>query len=143
MSLKNSLDDLISNMLKETSTTSSGEAYDTPEAFTDCDECSDCAECEEIEIEESTYKKAAKLMLGEASYREYKGDPTSSPKTKVNKAIKNINSKLHEIEKILNQNVKLKNESGVSDKQYWRGTKNTLYNISNRMQRISEKLRKF
>jgi hypothetical protein len=142
MSLKSKLDELIDEMLDEANATGEGEAYDTPNAFGDLDD-------EEIEksgykkVKESTFKKAAKLMLGEGSYKSYKNDETFTPKQKVNKAIRNINSKLHEIDRVLTHNIKLKNETGVDSTKYWKGTRKTLYRISEKMQRISEKLRKF
>ena len=142
MSLKNRLDELIDELLDEANATGEGEAYDSKYAFGKLDD-------EDIEVmgykkvKESTFKKAAKLMIGEGSYKEYKKDPSRTPKQKVNMAVKSINSKLHEIEKILAHNIKLKNESGVDKSGYWKTTKRNLYNISERMQRISEKLRKF
>ena len=145
MSLKNRLDELIDELLDEANATGEGEAYDSKYAFGKLDD-------EDIEVmgykkvknvKESTFKKAAKLMIGEGSYKEYKKDPSHTPKQKVNMAVKSINSKLHEIEKILTHNIKLKNESGVDKSGYWKSTKRNLYSISERMQRISEKLRKF
>lgn len=142
MSLKNRLDELIDELLDEANATGEGEAYDTKYSFGKLDD-------EDIEVfgykkvKESTFKKAAKLMIGEGSYKEYKKDPSNTPKQKVNMAVKSINSKLHEIEKILAHNIKLKNESGVDKSGYWKSTKRNLYSISERMQRISEKLRKF
>ena len=142
MSLKNRLDELIDELLDEANATGEGEAYDSKYAFGKLDD-------EDIEVmgykkvKESTFKKAAKLMIGEGSYKEYKKDPSRTPKQKVNMAVKSINSKLHEIEKILSHNIKLKSESGVDKSGYWKSTKRNLYSISERMQRISEKLRKF
>ena len=142
MSLKDKLDELIDELIDEANATGEGEAYNTPNAFGELDD-------EDIEkdgykkVDESTFKKAAKLMLGESSYKNYKNDATQSPKQKVNKAIISINSKLYEIDKVLTHNIKLKNETGVDSTKYWKGTRKTLYRISEKMQRISEKLRKF
>ena len=95
MSLKNRLDELIDELLDEANATGEGEAYNTKYSFGKLDD-------EDIEVmgykkvknvKESTFKKAAKLMIGEGSYR--------------------------------------------------KSTKRNLYSISERMQRISEKLRKF
>lgn len=142
MSLKSKLDELIDNLLDEANATGAGEAYDTPNAFGELDD-EDVEEAGYEKVEESTFKKAAKLMLGEISYKNYRNDKSASPKQKVNKAIRNIHSKLHEIDRILTHNVKLKTEAGVDPSKYWKGTRKTLYRISEKMQRISEKLRKF
>ena len=54
-----------------------------------------------------------------------------------------INSKLFMIERLVNQNVKLKTEDGVDATKYWKSTRGNLYKISEKMIRISEKIRKF
>jgi hypothetical protein len=81
--------------------------------------------------------------LKEASYKEYKRDTSMSSKQKVNKAIKEVASRLYKMERVINQNIKLKTEEGIDNKQYWKSTRNNLYKISERMMRIGEKLRKF
>ena len=92
----------------------------------------------------STYKQMMNMMhLNEVTYREYKADETFSPKQKVNKAIREINSKLYRIEGIINQNIKLKSETGVDESKYWKSTRSNLQKISEKMQRISERLRRF
>ena len=142
MSLKNRLDELIDELLDEANVTGAGEAYDTPNAFGELDD-EDVEESGYEKVKESTFKKAAKLMLGEASYKNYRDEQKGSPKQKVNKAIRNIHSKLHEIDRILTHNIKLKTEAGVDSSKYWKGTRKTLYRISEKMHKISEKLRKF
>ena len=67
----------------------------------------------------------------------------TTPKQKVNRAIKEIAGKLKEIDKILTNNIKLKTETGVDKGKYWKSTRKTLYKIAERMSGISEKLRKF
>ena len=142
MSLNNKLEELIKDIMKETNATGDGETYDTPFAFGELDD-------EDIEkdgyekVEESTFVKASKIMLGETSYRDYKKDETASPKQKVNRAIREINGKLKEIDRILSHNIKLKKEAGVDQSKYWKGTRKTLYRIAEKMSGISEKLRKF
>tara|TARA_R110002153_G_scaffold64821_3_gene173636 strand:+ start:7546 stop:7974 length:429 start_codon:yes stop_codon:yes gene_type:complete len=142
MSLKSKLDDLIEELLDETNSTGEGEAYDTPNAFGELED-EDIEKSGYKKVKESTFKKAAKLMIGEGSYKSYKNDESFTPKQKVNKAIKSINSKLYEIDRVLTHNIKLKNETGVDSTKYWKATRTTLYRISEKMQKISEKLRKF
>ena len=79
--------------------------------------------------------------LHEISYPEYKNDDTMSNQHKVNHAIREINKKLFEIEKIARQNVKLKTEVGVTPVDFWKPTKAKLYKISERMLKISKMLR--
>ena len=123
--------------IEEISVTGAGEAYNTPKAFKKKDD-------DEEEVNESTFKKMAKLsFIKEAKYSEYKRDDSMSSKRKVNKAVFEINSKLHKIEQIINQNIKLKTEDGVDSNAYWKSTRSNLNKISEKMMRISDKIRKF
>ena len=79
--------------------------------------------------------------LIEATYRAYKKDETLSAKKKVNLAIKEINRKLYEVEQLVNQNTKLKTEMGLSQGQYWESTKVRFGKISERMLKISRKIK--
>ena len=95
-------------------------------------------------VKESTFMKMAKLtMLNEANYNDYKKDESLTPKQKVNKAIKEVNGKLFRIERIINQNIKLKTETGIDETKYWKSTRENLEKISEKMERLSEKLRRF
>ena len=129
------------------SSTGAGEAYDTPNAFSK-DEEEDEEDNAEVfgykKVKESKFKEYAKAsFLTEVSYKDYKGDEKLSSKQKVNQSIKEVGSKLLRIERIINHNIKLKTEEGIDNKQYWKSTRSGLYKISERMMRISEKLRKF
>ena len=81
------------------------------------------------------------LHINEASYKEYKRDDSMNSKQKVNNAIKEINRKLFDIEKLVNQNVKLKQEMGVDNGQYWKSTKARLGKISERILKVAHKFR--
>jgi len=139
--------------IDEASVTHAGMAYDTPKAFKKKDDEDDVEEAWGDNAEVYGYKKvkkesifkrmASQSFLKEGSYKDYKRDETMSSKQKVNKAIKEINSKLFVIERLINQNVKLKTEDGVDSTKYWKSTRGNLYKISEKMIRISEKLRKF
>lgn len=79
--------------------------------------------------------------LIEATYRAYKKDESMSSKKKVNLAIKEINRKLYEVEKLVNQNTKLKTEMGIDQSQFWESTKVRFGKISERMLKISRKIK--
>lgn len=145
MSLSKKLDKLFMSEFKgvteeeidEMNVTGGGEAYNTPKAFVDRGD-------EDDDIDESVFKSFSKQMyLKEAKYREYKNDPTFTSRQKVNKSIKEVNSKLFKIERILDQNVKLKTESGIDESKYWESTKRNLLKIEQKMIRLAEKLRSF
>jgi len=129
--------------MKEASVTGGGEAYDSKYAF---------GKKKKKDIEVGGYKKvkeskfmklAKQTLLGEISYKEYKANPESSSKQKVNRAVREINSRLFKIERIINQNIKLKTEDGVDANKYWKSTRANLQKISEKMTRIGERLRKF
>jgi arylamine N-acetyltransferase len=142
----NKIIEKLTKELEEISTTGAGEAYDSKYAFSkDEEDENDNAENSGYhKVKESRFKKIAKnSFLKEASYKEYKRDTSMSSKQKVNKAIKEVASRLYKMERVINQNIKLKTEEGIDNKQYWKSTRNNLYKISERMMRIGEKLRKF
>ena len=83
--------------LDELNITGGGESYDTPKAF---------KKKKKKKTDESTFMRMARLMnLNEISYKEYKSDDSLNSKQKVNKAIKEVNSRLYKIERIINQNL--------------------------------------
>ena len=80
-------------------------------------------------------------VIGEMNYRQYSKNETGSPQLKINKAIKEINRKIYEVEHLVNQNIKLKTEMGVSSNTYWKKTRNNFSKISERLNRISLKIK--
>ena len=56
-------------------------------------------------------------------------------------AIREVSKRLLQIERIVNRNIKLKTEAGVDGTQYWKSTRKNLGKISERMNRISARLR--
>jgi len=131
------------NEIDEANVTGGGEAYNTPRAFGKKED-KDVEVAGYKKVKESTFMKLAKeTLLSEINYKEYKKDETSSSKQKVNRSIREINSRLYKIERIVNQNIKLKTEDGVDSNKYWKSTRANLQKISEKMVRLSERLRKF
>lgn len=89
---------------------------------------------------ESTYKKMMR-QLNEISYRDYKKDDTATNEQKINKSINQINKLLGEVETILDRNYKLKNETGFKSNSYWKRSKKNFSKISERLIRISNKMK--
>ena len=93
-------------------------------------------------VEESDFKKLSKEMfINEIAYNEYKKDPIASPKQKINTSINYINKGLKEIEKVVNHNVRLKQEMGVDNGIYWKSSRENLTKISERLLRVSKQLK--
>ena len=80
-------------------------------------------------------------QLIEATYKDYKNDDSMKAHQKVNKSIKEINRLMWEVEKIVNQNTKLKTETGVHTGQYWKSTQKRFGKISERMLKVARKLK--
>jgi hypothetical protein len=80
-------------------------------------------------------------LLEAVSYRDYKKDPTSTPVQKVNKGIAEVNRMLSEMEKIVNNNLRLKQEAGVDSSHFWKTTGTRFAKINERMTRISNRLK--
>lgn len=111
----------------------------TPNAFGDVDDDTE-EQAGYTKVKESTYKNMM-TQLHEVSYNDYKRDDSLNSKQKVNIAIKEINRKLFDIERLVNQNVKLKKEMGVDNGQYWKSTKQRLGKISERILKVAHKFR--
>ncbi len=91
---------------------------------------------------ESVSRMEANLeKLIEATYKEYKSDDSMKAHQKVNNSIKEINRLMWEITKIVNQNTKLKTETGVHTGQYWKSTQKRFGKISERMLKVARKLK--
>ena len=147
MSLNKKLEEL-EKELEEANVTSGGEAYDTPIAFSkskkeDEKNNGEVAGWKKVKTESKFMTLAKETLLSEIRYKEYKNDQNATQKQKVNRAIREINSRLYKIEGIINQNIKLKTEEGIDSNKYWKSTRSNLTKISEKMQRISERLRKF
>ena len=92
---------------------------------------------------ESTYKKMMKELeaLNEVSYRDFKKDPTSTPQQKVNRGIMEVNKMLGQMEKIVNNNLRLKTEMGVQSGHFWKATGKRFAKINERIVRIANRLK--
>ena len=91
-------------------------------------------------VNDSLYKRMMK-QLNEISYRDYKKDPTSTPQQKVNRGIMEVNKMLAEIEKIVNNNLRLKTETGVQSGHFWKTTGKRFSKINERMLRVANRLK--
>ncbi len=65
----------------------------------------------------------------------------SSAQAKIGKGISNINKQLAEMEQFLNWYGKIKNESGVDNKSYWKRTNSHIYSIKERLLKLDQKIR--
>ena len=147
--IDNEEDDFQINDIEEISTSAGAGGYETPNAFGELgDDTIEMLGYKKVkkvkknEVKESDFMKFSKeLYLNEISYNEYRKDPIASPKSKINNSINFINRGLKEIEKVVNQNVRLKQEIGVDNGIYWKSSRENLTKISERLLRVSRQLK--
>ena len=80
-------------------------------------------------------------LMNETSYRDFKKDPTSTPQQKVNRGIMEVNKMLGQMERIVNNNLRLKTEMGVQSDHFWKATGKRFSKINERMIRIANRLK--
>jgi hypothetical protein len=126
------LKEIIKGMVDEMNTTGSVEGYNTPFAFTGKDG------------EKKKAKRQADLtgysVVNENRWLALKQDE-STAQSKIGRGISNINKQLREMERFLNWYGKIKNESGVSNKSYWKRTNSHIYSIQERLLKLDQKIR--
>jgi hypothetical protein len=79
--------------------------------------------------------------INEISYKDFKRDENLKQHQKINHSIKEINSMMFKLERIVNQNAKLKTEAGVHNGQYWKSTQKRFGKISERMLKVARNLK--
>jgi hypothetical protein len=133
----NKLKEIIRNMVRERmidemNTTGGVEGYNTPFAFSGKDG------------EKKKGKKQADLtgytVVNENRWLALKQDE-STAQAKIGRGISNINKQLKEMERFLNWYGKIKNESGVDNKSYWKRTNSHIYSIQERLLKLDQKIR--
>jgi len=133
----NKLKEIIRNMIRERmidemNTTGGVEGYNTPFAFSGKGG------------EKKKGKKQADLtgytVVSENRWLELKQDE-STAQAKIGRGISNINKQLREMERFLNWYGKIKNESGVNNKSYWKRTNSHIYSIQERLLKLDQKIR--
>jgi hypothetical protein len=119
-------------MIDEMNTTGNIEGYNTPFAFSGKDG------------EKKKAKRQADLTgytpVNENRWLALKQDE-STAQSKIGRGISNINKQLREMERFLNWYGKIKNESGVSNKSYWKRTNSHIYSIQERLLKLDQKIR--
>ena len=86
-------------------------------------------------------ERKLETKINEISYKEFKKDENLKQHQKINHSIKEINSMMFKLERIVNQNAKLKTEAGVHNGQYWKSTQSRFGKISERMLNVARKIK--
>ena len=119
-------------MIDEMNTTGNIEGYNTPYAFSGKDS------------KKKKAKRQADLTgytpVNENRWLDLKNEE-STAQSKIGRGISNINKQLAEMERFLNWYGKIKNESGVDNKSYWKRTNSHIYSIQERLLKLDQKIR--
>ena len=119
-------------MVDEMNTTGNVQGYNSPNAFG------------KPENEKKKGKKQADLtgysVVNENRWLDLKNEE-STAQAKIGRGISNINKQLKEMERFLNWYGKIKNESGVNNKSYWKRTNSHIYTIKERLIKLDQKIR--
>ena len=90
-------------------------------------------------VQEAMDHKYEKLIEG---YKQFSlGNGKSSPNQTINRSIREVAKQLKSIEETIKHTSRLKTESGISNSGFTSGTKNALNKISERLIKISERVR--
>jgi hypothetical protein len=123
--------------IDEISTSGAAGAYMTPNAFAKPGQKK--KKYKWASVSEAMDNKYEKLI---ESYSKFAtGNPKSTPSQTVNGTIKEVAKKLQEIEQLVKYTSRLKNESGIAGSSYGKSTHNALNKISERLLKISERVR--
>ena len=131
--------ELIADDLEEMSVTGAIARYNTPNAFSTKAQAKKKKNMKYESVQAAMDQKYAAMI---ESYSKFAtGNPKSTPSQTVNGTIKEVAKKLQEIEQLVRYTSRLKNESGIAGSTYGKSTHNALKKISERLLKISERVR--
>lgn len=135
-------DGIVGEPIDEISTTASVPGYQTPNFLTKSGKTNDNT-YKVLGYQDVPKKKLNTKPLSEVAYKEYKNDATKTQKAKVQDAINQINGQLYRLERVINQNLRLKTESAISHEAFNEGAKTRLNKIMERLTKLQHKIRNF
>lgn len=108
------------------------------------DQCSECArgeyEFDEWARTSKHWKPKNESTVNEGRYTDFKMSE-GHPRQKIGKAIREINKQLHEIDKTMKMNARLKKESGLNNDQLWKSTVRGLSVLEGRLNTLATRIR--
>ncbi len=81
-------------------------------------------------------------LTTEGRYHQYRNDDSLTAKQKIGHSMREVRDKLTELSKLIDMNVKLKNELSVDSKSYWKNTHKAMSKISERLVKLANKVGK-
>jgi hypothetical protein len=80
--------------------------------------------------------------VNEGKYHDYRNDESLTPRQKIGHSMREIRNTLSELNKMIDMNVRLKNELNVDSRSYWKNTHKALGKISERLVKLANKVGK-
>ena len=80
--------------------------------------------------------------VNEGKYHDYRNDESLTPRQKIGHSMREIRNTLSELNKMIDMNVRLKNELNVDSRSYWKNTHKALSKISERLVTLANKVGK-
>ena len=94
-----------------------------------------------LKIDKMAQQKGWKSeSINEGRYHAWRNDDSKTPNQKIGMAMRETRDNLTELERMVNYNVKLKNELKVDSRDYWKNTHKALSKISERLVRLANKV---
>jgi hypothetical protein len=100
----------------------------------------DSRKLKDLDKELKRKNKRAYGGIVEGRYHQWRNDDSKTPKQKIGMAMRETRDNLTELERMVNYNVKLKNELKVDSRDYWKNTHKALSKISERLVRLANKV---
>lgn len=77
------------------------------------------------------------------AYQNYRDDENMTTRQKIGESLRSVRNQLAEVEKTIDLNLRLKQETGINSQEYWKRTTRALNRINEKMTRIINKIRRF
>ena len=78
--------------------------------------------------------------VNEGKYHDYRNDESLTPRQKIGSSMREVKNSLNELSKLIDMNVKLKNELNVNSQSYWKNTHKALNKIGERLVKLANKV---
>jgi len=95
-----------------------------------------------MELQLKYMKKNLNESINEGKYHDYRNDETLTPRQKIGHSMREVRNALSELNKLIEMNVRLKNELNVDSRSYWKNTHKALGKISERLVKLANKVGK-
>tara|TARA_B100002019_G_scaffold292006_1_gene313818 strand:- start:2114 stop:2740 length:627 start_codon:yes stop_codon:yes gene_type:complete len=80
--------------------------------------------------------------VNEGKYHDWRNDESLTPRQKIGRSMREVKNSLTQLSKMIDMNVRLKNELSVDSSSYWKTTHKALNNISERLVKLANKVGK-